>query len=70
MKLTITLGTLIVASVSAMFLVAACHSSPEANGFAATDADKTTEARLLEVNTMPHLTAYDEQFYVPTTDEN
>jgi len=69
MKFTITLGTLILASVSATFLVAACHSSPTANGFADTTEDKATEARLIQVDTMPHLTAYDEQFYVPTDDE-
>jgi len=69
MNFNITSGTLIMASVSAAFLVAACHSSPEANSFADTTENKATEARLIQVDTMPHLTAYDEQFYVPTADE-
>ena len=69
MKFNITSGTLIMASVSAVFLATGCHSSPMANGFADTTRDKTTETRLIQVTTMPHLTAYDEQFYVQPTDE-
>ena len=69
MKFNITSGTLIMASVSAVFLATGCHSSPRANGFADTTEDKTTEVRLIQVETMPHLTAYDEQFYVPPADE-
>ena len=65
----VTSGTLIVASVSAMFLVAACHSSPAANGFSASNANKAAEARLLPVETMPPLKAYDESFYVLPEDE-
>ena len=64
MKLTITSGTAIVAMLSALFLVAGCHSAPPPNGFSASSADKATEARLRPVQTMPHLLAYDEQFYV------
>jgi hypothetical protein len=65
----VTSGTLIVASVSAMFLVAACHSSPTANGFSASNADKAAETRLLPVGKMPHLKAYDESFDVLPEDE-
>jgi hypothetical protein len=65
----VTSGTLIVAAVSAMFLVAACHSSPAANGFSASNADKAAEARLLPVGKMPHLKAYDESFYTGPDDE-
>ena len=69
MKPTITSGTAIVAAVSALFLVAACHSGPSPNGFSASSTDKAAEARLLPVQTMPHLQAYDEQFYVPPPDD-
>jgi len=69
MKHTITSGTLIVASVSALFLMTACHSAPPSNGFSGSTADKATEARLHPVQTMPHLLAYDEQFYVPPPEE-
>jgi hypothetical protein len=65
----ITSGTLVAALVSALFLVAACHSSPKANSFAATVADKATEARLAATQEMPHLVPYDEGFYVPPADE-
>jgi hypothetical protein len=64
----VTAGTLLVAAVSATFLVAACHSSPKANGFAAAAADKAAEARLARVDTMPHLALYDEQFYTPSAE--
>jgi len=65
MKSTITSSTAIGAALSALFLVAGCHSAPQANGFAASNADKAAEARLQPAQTMPHLQAYDEQFYVP-----
>jgi hypothetical protein len=64
----VTSGTLVVATVSALFLVAACHSSPRANSFSATAADKATEARLAGTQEMPHLVPYDEGFYVPPAD--
>ena len=62
-------GTSIVALVSALFLVTACDSSPAANGFAASSADKDAEARLRPVGTMPHLQPFDESFYVAPADE-
>lgn len=68
MKFSITSGTSIVASASAIFVVAACHSSPVPNGFVATATDKTTENRLARIETMPHLQTYDELFYAPPPD--
>ena len=65
----VTSGTSIVALLSALFLVTACDSSPAANGFAASSADKDTEARLRPVATMPHLQPFDESFYVAPPDE-
>ena len=62
-------GTLIVATLSALFLATGCHPSPATNGFAASSADKTTEARLGSLATMPHLQPYDEMFYVAPADE-
>ncbi len=66
----VTIGTLILAAASAVLLVlmSGCHSSPAANGFAASSADKAAEERLLPVEKMPHLQAYDELFYVPPAD--
>jgi ABC-type uncharacterized transport system auxiliary subunit len=69
MKLTITSCTAIVAALAALFLVAGCHSAPQANGFSASSADKAAEARLRPAQTMPHLQAYDEQFYVPPPED-
>jgi hypothetical protein len=62
----VTIGTLILAAISAVLLVlmSGCHSSPPPNGFAASTADKALEARLRPAGTMPHLKAYDESFYV------
>ena len=64
----VTLGTLILAAVSALFLVAmsGCHSAPAANAFTATDADKATEARLRAIDTMAPLQPFDEGFVVVT----
>ena len=44
----VTIGTMILASVSAVMLVlmSGCHSTPPANAFAATAVDRTVEARL------------------------
>ena len=62
----VTLGTLILAAASALFLVAmsGCHSAPAANAFTASDADKATEARLRAVDTMAPLQPFDEGFVV------
>ena len=60
----VTLGTLILAAASALFLVtmAGCHSAPATNAFAATDADKTTEARLRRPDAMAPIQPFDEGF--------
>ena len=60
----VTLGTLILAAASALFLVAmsGCHSTPEANAFAGTAADKAVEARLRRLDTMAPLQPFDEGF--------
>ncbi|MDP9124468.1 MAG: hypothetical protein M3N82_07690 [Pseudomonadota bacterium] len=62
----VTLGTLILAAASALFLVAmsGCHSRPEANAFAGTPADKAAEARLRRSGTMTPLQPFDEGFVV------
>ena len=65
----VTATTSIAASVCALFLVAACHSSPTTNAFAGTAADKAAEARLGAVEPMPHVAFFDEQFYAPPPDE-
>lgn len=66
----ITTGTLVVASVSALFLMAACHSSPpQTHGFANTAADNAAEARLDTAGTMPHIAPYDEGFYAAPAEE-
>lgn len=60
-----TLGTLILAAASAVVLVlmSGCHSAPANNAFAATAADKSTEARLKQQHdTMPPLQPFDEHF--------
>ena len=60
----VTLGTLILAAASALFLVAmsGCHSAPAANTFAGTAADKATEARLRQADTMAPIQPFDEGF--------
>ena len=60
----VTIGTLILAAVSAIVLVAmsGCHSAPANNAFAATTADKAVEARLHPADTMPPLQPFDEHF--------
>jgi hypothetical protein len=64
-----TAGTMLVATVSALFLMTGCNSSPQASAFAATPADKAAEARLKKVETMPHLAAYDEGFHAPPAED-
>ena len=59
----VTIGTLILASVSAVMLVlmSGCHSTPAANAFAATAADKAVETRLRQGDdAMPALLPFDE----------
>jgi hypothetical protein len=60
----VTLGTLILAAASAaaLVLMSGCHSAPANNAFAATKADKATEARLKQPETMPPLQPFDEHF--------
>ena len=60
----VTLGTLILAAASALFLVAmsGCHSAPAANAFGGTAADKATEARLRRPDTMAPIQPFDEGF--------
>jgi hypothetical protein len=64
----VTVGTLILASVSAVALVlmSGCHSTPAAaagsNAFAATASDKAVEARLRASDAMPALQPFDEGF--------
>jgi len=68
----VTLGTLILAAASAVVLVlmSGCHSAPANNAFAATAADKSTEARLKQQHdTMPPLQPFDEQFVVVPADD-
>jgi len=66
----VTVGTLILASVSAVALVllSACHATPAtnagSNAFAPSAGDKATEARLRQPETMPHLQPFDEGFVV------
>ena len=67
----VTIATLILAAVSAIVLVSmsGCHSAPANNAFAATPADKATEARLRQVDTMPPLQPFDEHFVeIPADD--
>ena len=63
---TATLGTLILAATSALFLVtmSGCHSAPAANAFAGTAADKATESRLRRPDTMAPIQPFDEGFVV------
>jgi hypothetical protein len=64
----VTVGTLILASVSAVALVllSGCHSTPPSppgsNAFAATATDKAVEARLAASDAMPPLQPFDEGF--------
>ena len=62
----VTLGTLILATASALFLVAmsGCHSTPGSSAFAATTADKAVEARLRRSDTMAPIQPFDEGFVV------
>ena len=64
----ITLGTQLVAAASAlvMVLMSACHSTPPADAFAATAADKTLEARLQPVDITAPLQPFDEGFGAAT----
>ena len=67
----VTLGTLILAAVSALFLVtmSGCHSAPATSAFAGTDADKATEARLRRPDTMAPIQPFDEGFGAPLVAE-
>jgi len=60
----VTVGTLILASVSAVALVllSGCHSAPASNAFAPSAGDKAVEARLRQRDTMPPLQPFDEGF--------
>ena len=62
----VTLGTLILAAVSALYLasMSGCHSAPASNGFAGTPADKALETRLRQPDTMTPLQPFDEGFVV------
>jgi len=62
----VTIGTLVVATVSALLLVllAGCHASPATNGFVSTPAEKSAESRLRQPDSMPPLQPFDEQFVV------
>jgi hypothetical protein len=62
----VTLGTLILAAASALFLVAmsGCHSATATNAFAVTDADKAVEARLRRPDAMAPIQPFDEGFVV------
>ena len=64
----VTLGTLILAALSALFLVtmSGCHATPASSAFAATAADKAAEARLRQPGTMTPLQPFDEGFVVVT----
>ena len=60
----VTVGTLILAAVSAVMLVlmSGCHSTPANNAFAATKADKAVEARLQQAEPFVPLQPFDEHF--------
>ena len=71
-----TLGTLILAAASAVALVllSGCHSAPANNAFAATPAERSTEARLKPQprEPMEPLQPFDEHFVevpAPTDDQ-
>ena len=59
-----TTATLILAALSAIVLVliSGCHEAPASNAFATTPADKASETRLRQRDTMPHLQPFDEHF--------
>jgi hypothetical protein len=61
-----TMGTLVVATASALVLVllAGCHDSHAASGFVSTPAQKSTESHLRQPDSMPPLQPFDEQFVV------
>ena len=67
----VTLGTLILAAASALFLVAmsGCHSAPATSAFAGTAADKAAEARLRRSDTMAPIQPFDEGFGAPLVAE-
>jgi len=64
----VTVGTLILASVSAVafVLLSGCHATPASNAvsnaFAPSAGDKVAEARLRQHDTMPPLQPFDEGF--------
>ena len=57
-------GTLMVASMSALFLVSGCGSSGKTSAFAGSAADKAAEKQLAASEAMPPLQPFDEQFVV------
>ena len=66
----VTVGTLILAAVSAaaLVLMSGCHSTPASNAFAATPADTAVEARLKQPDPCPPLQPFDEHFVETSTD--
>ena len=68
----VTVGTLILAALSAaaLVLMSGCHSTPASNAFAATPADKAVEARLKQPDPFPPLQPFDEHFVEVTADGN
>jgi hypothetical protein len=66
----VTFATMIGAASSAAVLVAlsGCHSTPAANGFVSSTADKAAEQRLRQPDAMAPLQPFDEGFYVPPPD--
>ena len=72
----VTIGTLILASVSAVALVllSGCHSAPAStagyNAFAPTAGDRADEARLRQRGTMAPLQPFDEGFVVAAPAED
>ena len=55
-------GTLMVASMSALFLVSGCGSSVKTSAFAGSAADKAAEKQLAASEAMTPLQPFDEQF--------
>ena len=72
----VTVGTMILASVSAVALVllSGCHSTPAnvagSNAFAASATDKAVERRLRPRDSMPPLQPFDEGFVVVHADDD
>ncbi len=64
----VTTAMLLATAVSALLLIAACHSAPKTNAFAATAADRAAEARLAGPRAMAPLRPFDEGFYTPQDD--